>query len=295
MVGWERPLCKKLCECNCLCEESGVDRLPGNVRRGAETTPQHPNTRVRTLRKVREFSHRNKKTPTFNFASHTDSFLIDDSAVNGELFAIVPDKIFLFKTPSPLVPDGQDWVNKDGVRHFSPSFYADLFDFLGVRVVVQLDDRAPSYDAAAFERRGVAVCGPEDLGCATPAARFSLQTAGRFADVVRQAGGPVAVHCDDRLAATLIAMHLVRAGLFADPAEAVAWIAIAGGGPRPGLQPARADPRRRLDLRAAARAAAAAGPQPGGPRRGTAVTRRGEGESAFRRARRAVRALRLLR
>jgi hypothetical protein len=179
---------------------------------------------------VHEFSHRNNKTPTFNFASHTDSFRIDDSPVNGELFAIVPDKIFLFKTPSPLVPDGQDWVNKDGVRHFSPSFYADLFDFLGVRMVVQLDDRAPSYDAAAFERRGVAVCGPEDLGCATPAARFSLQTAGRFADVVRQAGGPVAVHCDDRLGATLIAMHLVRVGLFADPAEAVAWIAIAGGG-----------------------------------------------------------------
>ena len=152
-----------------------------------------------------------------------------DSPVNGEVFTIVPDKIFLFKTPSSLVPEGQDWMDKDGIRHFSPGFYADLFDYLGVRLVMQLDRAKADYDSGVFERRGVAVCGLKDLGCTDPATRFSLQTAGRFIDVVRQTEGPVAIHCDDRLAATLISMHLLRAGLFADSQEAVAWIAMARG------------------------------------------------------------------
>ena len=148
--------------------------------------------------------------------------------MNGEIFTIIPDKLLLFKTPSPLVPDGQDWVVVDGIRNFSPAFYVDLFDYLDVGLVVQLDG-ASYYDAETFEGRGAAVCGLEDLGYGEGRGRFSLQTVGRFVDVVREAGGAVAVHCDDHLAATLLAAHLLRAGLFADPDEAVAWIAVARG------------------------------------------------------------------
>ena len=122
-------------------------------------------------------------------------------------------------------------------------------------------------DVEAYERRGLAVCTLADLGCRGAAGRFSLQTISRFVDVCRSAPGPVAVCGDERLACTLLTAHLLRAGLFADAAEAVSWICIARGaavapdyalahpaGREPGL------PRRVLSLMDLA---AAAGPDGG--------------------------------
>ena len=133
----------------------------------------------------------------------------------------------MFLTPSSNIPCGRLWCDKDGKRHFSSSFYAELLSYLCVSLIIRLD--AEHEDDAVFDSRGVAVCTLEDLGCRDATEHFSLQTISRFVDVCRHAPGPVAVCGDERLACTLLTAYLLRAGLFADAAEAVSWICIARG------------------------------------------------------------------
>lgn len=149
--------------------------------------------------------------------------------MNGAVYTIVPNELLLFQNPSSEIVNNHLWADIDGIRHFSPDFYADLLATLGTTIVVILDEPAPNTSHAIFERHGLAVCTLEDLGCRDPADRFSLQTISRFVDVCRHAPGPVAVCGDDRLACTLLTAYLLRAGLFADAAEAVSWICIARG------------------------------------------------------------------
>jgi hypothetical protein len=150
------------------------------------------------------------------------------SPVNGSVFTIVPNQILLFLTPSTKIPCGRLWYDTNGKREFSAAFYAELMSFLRVTLIIRLDDEEHQ-DDDIFEKGGTAVCTLEDLGCRDPADRFSLQTISRFVDVCRHAPGPVAVCGDDRLACTLLTAYLLRAGLFADAAEAVSWICIARG------------------------------------------------------------------
>ena len=151
------------------------------------------------------------------------------STANGSVFTIVPEKILMFQTPSCKVPKGRLWYDTKGRREFCASFYAELLAYLGVGLVVRLDEQQHQDDDEAFERHELPVCTLEDLGCRDTRERFSLQTLSRFVDVCRHAPAPVAVCGEDRLACTLLTAYLLRDGLFADADEAVSWISIARG------------------------------------------------------------------
>ncbi len=131
-------------------------------------------------------------------------------------------------SPSSKLKAEEPWCDLDGKRHFGAIYYAELFAYLGIGMIVRLED-ADAEENAVFERYGSAVCTLEDLGCTDPSERFSLQTISRFVEVCRHARGPVAVCGDDRLACTLLTAYMLRSGLFADAAEAVSWICIARG------------------------------------------------------------------
>ena len=175
------------------------------------------------LHYARCFSKKLLALKTFQNLMQTNS----SSVANGSVFTIVPRKILMFLSPSANVPVSQLWSDKSGAREYGVSFYAELLAYLGVGLVVRLEEQHKGDEI--FELNGTQVCTLEDLGCRGARDRFSLQTLTRFVDVCRHAPGPVAVCGDDRLACTLLTAYLLRDGHFADAAEAVSWIRIARG------------------------------------------------------------------
>jgi hypothetical protein len=149
------------------------------------------------------------------------------SPANGEVHFVVPGRILLFKPPSSALPPGAQWADGDGERRFSPAFFADLLDYLGVSLVVPCDDAA--YDPQPFLDRGIAV---EPLGSA---GALTLEALDRFLTLARRARGAVAIHCGGcaRLAyaSELISAYLLRSGLLSDPLDAVSWLAMARAAP----------------------------------------------------------------
>jgi hypothetical protein len=160
-----------------------------------------------------------------------EEFAHYDSPVNGNFHLAVPPKFVVFHCPVDL-PPARRWMDADGVRHFSPAYYADLFAFLGVTLVVRA---APcDYDACPFAARGIAV---EDLAAAAPPAACSagslLRTADRLLTLAGATDGLIAIHGGASgagralgPAAAALASYLVSQHGF--PAKAaVAWLRIA--------------------------------------------------------------------
>lgn len=85
--------------------------------------------------------------------------MLEYSPTNGEVCFVVPGKVLLFRPPCGSLPAGTPWEDRDGERHFSPAFYADLLSHLGARVVLRCD--GAEYDPGPFLDAGMAV---EPLG-----------------------------------------------------------------------------------------------------------------------------------
>ncbi len=100
------------------------------------------------------------------------------SPQNGEIYTAIPQKILLFKAPSPLPPKGQAWLDSGDVRHFSAEFYAELLRDMGVTLVVGLG--SIDYDHRPFERVGISLCTVDDLGCQCREERLSFQVGDSF-------------------------------------------------------------------------------------------------------------------
>jgi hypothetical protein len=161
--------------------------------------------------------------------------------INGSVLRIIPGKFLIFDAPDPSIPAGQLYQDVGGRRHFRPEFYADLLQHLGVRLVLRLG--AADYDPAPFARRGIRVCGAEDVACGGGAGGGGEEALGegafdRFSALAQAAGGSVAVHGGRGgggrgAGLTLIAGWMMRHQYFGSPDVAAAWIRIALGAAAP--------------------------------------------------------------
>jgi hypothetical protein len=149
------------------------------------------------------------------------------SRANGNVHMAVPGRMFFFSSPKVL-PSEQQWIdsvadNSTTTRHFSPAFYAELFEELGVSAVVCLGcgDVAAS---SAFAERGIEVV---DFGLAEDGSSL-LRGLDRLLSLAAVATGPVAVHSGDGFRwpayiGTLVAALLINRLGF-DEGAATAWI-----------------------------------------------------------------------
>jgi hypothetical protein len=176
------------------------------------------------------------------------------SSANGGVHMAVPGTMLFFPSTGAL-PCDQVWIDSalhDGgaARHFSPSYYADLFLDLGVSDVVCLGRSDPAA-AAAFAARGIE---PMDLGISAEGGGGTslLHGLDLLLSLAAAAPGIVAVHSGDGFRWPAYAERLVAAVLISrlgfGAGAATAWTRM--------LCPWMAPP----DSDAAAAAAAAAAP-----------------------------------
>jgi hypothetical protein len=146
-----------------------------------------------------------------------------DSAANGQLHVVVPDRLLAFPSPHDL-PDGLDWMDRDGARRFSPAYFAHiLHDFdVSVALCCAGAGQVASYNPAALQERGVAV---ETLPVEARSGHL-LAAGDRLLTLARAAPGAIALHgvggWEEGL---LLTTYLVRLHSF--PArQALAWARI---------------------------------------------------------------------
>jgi cell division cycle 14 len=144
-----------------------------------------------------------------------------DDPINGDLHELLPGKLFAFRGPHDLggavyTDDPANWTRK-----FSPAYYVEAFEELGVTDVVRLNH--VEYDAQDFEEAGIR---QHDLffeDCTEPPGPLVAA----FLGIVDGARGAVAVHCKAGLGrtGTLIAVQLMRSHGFTARA-AMGWLRL---------------------------------------------------------------------
>ena len=148
-----------------------------------------------------------------------DEYSHYDCPLNGDLHEVVPGKFVAFKGPKDL--GGEQFVDdENGFRSFSASHYSDIFNDLGVELVVRLNE--PEYDEDEFMRRGIRHMDLHFEDCTAPPA----DVAEAFLTAA-EAAGSVAVHCKAGLGrtGTLIALYMMRHYGFTGR-EAMGWLRI---------------------------------------------------------------------
>ena len=89
-----------------------------------------------------------------------------DNPLNADLHEIVPGKLIAMRGPQ-TIRGNTGYINlPGGSRAFSPAHYADILSQFDAQVVVRLNE--PCYDAAEFEREGLAVADLPFDDCARP-------------------------------------------------------------------------------------------------------------------------------
>jgi cell division cycle 14 len=156
-----------------------------------------------------------------------------NNPLEGDMHSIVPDKLIALRGPTQLA-EGEEYRDVGGVRFFSPAFYVQPFQDMGVTTVIRLNTRP--YDPSPFEAAGMRCLHLDlDEGGAPPPTAVAA-----FLDAVSdaaQAGGAVAVHCKEGLGrtGTLAAAHLMAAHGFS-AREAMGWLRIVRPGSVVGSQ-----------------------------------------------------------
>ena len=150
-----------------------------------------------------------------------DEYETYDSPINGDLHELVPGKLIAFRGPHDLGGAMYSDDTAKGTRKFSPAFYVETFEQLGVTDVVRLNKA--EYDAQDFEEAGIR---HHDLffeDCTEPPGPIVAA----FLAIVDGARGAVAVHCKAGLGrtGTLIAVQLMRSHGFTARA-AMGWLRL---------------------------------------------------------------------
>ena len=143
-----------------------------------------------------------------------------DDPLNGDLHEVVPGKLIAFVGPQDL--GGEQYRdNENGLRRFSPAFFAGLLEELGVSAVVRLNEA--QYDGQAFADHGMVFIDLPFDDCTPPPPHIAQA----FLDAVEAAPGLVAVHCKAGLGrtGTLIGLELMRTHGFT-AREAMGWLRI---------------------------------------------------------------------
>ena len=153
-----------------------------------------------------------------------DEYELLDDPNNGDVHVVVPGRFIAFRGPcEDAVCAAGPWADRGGARDFHPSFYADMFCDMDVRLVIRLN--SPRYDAGHFARAGLPVrelcfddCTAPPLGVVFRFFRAADEEAG---------GGAVAVHCRAGLGrtGTLIALWLMKTHRFT-AREAIGWLRV---------------------------------------------------------------------
>ena len=154
-------------------------------------------------------------------AIDVDEYRHYDNAANGNLHQVVPGKFFAFQGPKDLGDAEYRDDETTGARAFSPDYYADILQDMGVDTVVQLNE--PRYDPGGFTSRGLAHHNLQFEDCTCPPDTV-VEAFLRAAD---STAGAVAVHCLAGLGrtGTLIALWLMRSRGFS-AREAMGWLRI---------------------------------------------------------------------
>ena len=131
------------------------------------------------------------------------------SDANGEVRHVLPGRLLLFHSPRLDLPPGQHWADDArGARGFAPAFYADLFDYFGVAVVLRLEPPAGRDAPDEYARRRISVVDLREGPAAFSGGggRLSFAELDRFVRHMDAAPGLVALQCPrgDPHARTLI-------------------------------------------------------------------------------------------
>ena len=141
---------------------------------------------------------------------------------------IVPRKLMLLRSPSPMPGWDANYIDVKYERYFSPEFYVEPFNEMGVSTVVSLSASSTTGHAtAAFESANIHCFSLEsEEDCLV-----GPQQAQEFIRIMETAEGAVAVHCQTGLvqSAFFAAVYIIRRYRFS-AAAAVAWMRLA----RPG-------------------------------------------------------------
>ncbi len=184
-----------------------------------------------TLRDVWGGLHRSKECKWIDRPSHDSSPFwgqIDieeyenyDAPTNADLHEIVPGKLVAFRGPHDLggamyYDDPVKWTRK-----FSPAYYVETFQELGVTDVVRLNNA--EYLAQDFEDAGIRHHDLYFEDCTEPPGPLIAA----FLGIVDAARGAVAVHCKAGLGrtGTLIAVYLMRSHGFT-ARTAMGWLRL---------------------------------------------------------------------
>lgn len=143
-----------------------------------------------------------------------------ENPLNGSLTIAVPNRFIAFQGPQDL-PGNAEYCDYDGLRMFSPKYFAPVFEYLGVRAVIRLN--AEDYDPEPFTSMGIRHYDLQFEDCTNPPADVVKS----FLQIVDSTDGCIAIHCKAGLGrtGTLIALHLMRSEGFS-ARESIGWLRI---------------------------------------------------------------------
>ncbi len=149
--------------------------------------------------------------------------------LNADMHEIVPRRLLAFPGPKNL--GARMHIDCSQTRRFSPEYFADIFEEIGVSTVIRLNDA--QYCKSAFESKGINHFDLYFEDCDVP----SDEIVKEFFRIVDASPGIIAIHCASGLGrtCTLIALYMMRSHQFT-ARESMGWLRVMRPGCAKGLK-----------------------------------------------------------